>query len=207
MQEQELALNQTQQDALRELCNIGMGHATTALAQLLNKTILFEVPQVRRVKISRVPVLVGGKDEMVVGIYMRFQGPVQGNILIMFPHHSVLALQEIITGEKKTEIVLDEYLTSMLKEIGNILVGSYLSVMEKLLGMKLIQSVPLFAFDLARAIIDPILAQVGEERDYTLLTEAVFHLKDSPKLKGKFFLIPDPESVRLMLESVGLAEN
>ena len=204
---EELILNKIQRDALQELCNIGMGHATTALARLLNQTILFDVPRVQRIKISRVPAMVGGKDEMVVGIYMRFQGPVQGNILIMFPRQSVLVLQEIITGEKKTEIILNEYFTSMLKEIGNILAGSYLSVMETLLGMRLIQSVPLFAFDLARAVIDPILAQVGEEKDYTLLTEAVFHLKDSPQLTGKFFLIPDPKSVRLMLESVGLAEN
>jgi len=204
MAEAELVLNQIQEDALRELCNIGMGHATTALAHLLNKAIIFEVPRVRSCALSKVPSLVGRKDEIVVGIYMRFQGEIQGNILIMFPHKSALTLQEIITGEKKNEIVLDEYLTSMLKEIGNILAGSYLSVMENLLGMRLIQSVPLFAFDLARAIIDPILIQLGENTDHTLLIEAIFYLKDEPGLKGRFYLLPDPESVRMMLNAVGL---
>ena len=204
MRAEKMDLDRVQVDALQELCNIGMGHATTALAQIVGKTIYFDVPRVIKSNISRVPELIGKADEIVVGIYLRFQGPITGNILFIFPRESVLLLREIITGNKSRELIFDEYQTSLLKELGNILAGSYLSVMEKLLGMNLIQSVPWFAFDLAGAIIDPILIQLGKDTDQIVVIEAEFFIRESKDLRGKFYLLPDPNSVLLMLKALGL---
>ena len=53
-------LNEAQIDALREVSNIGMGHAATALSQLLGKTVHLQVPQVLITDISKVPELLGG---------------------------------------------------------------------------------------------------------------------------------------------------
>ncbi len=197
-------LNRVQQDALQELCNIGMGHATTALAQLMGKTIYFDIPRVSQTRISQVPEVIGGAEEVVAGIYLRFSGEITGNILLVFPKTSVLMLRKIITGNHSKKLSFDEYNTSLLKEVGNILAGSYLSVMEKLLKMRLVHSVPWFAFDLASAIIDPILVDLGREADTTVVIEAEFSLRESPELKGKFYLLPDNRSVKLMLAAVGM---
>jgi chemotaxis protein CheC len=199
-----IKLDRAQEDALKELCNIGMGHATTALAQLLGKTIYFDVPKVSQVRLNQVPELISSSEETVVGIYLRFSGPINGNIVLVFPKRSILLLEQIITGKQPQELVFDEYHTSLVKEIGNILVGSYLSVMEGLLKMRLVQSVPWFAFDLASAIIDPILIQLGEDSDDIVMIEAEFYLRAGRGTKGKFYLLPDPNSLKLMLNAVGL---
>jgi chemotaxis protein CheC len=199
-----MILDKTQEDALQELCNIGMGHATSALAQLMGKTIYFNIPKVNLVKISRVPEAIGNAGQTVVGIYLRFTGPINGNILLLFPKKSVLLLKEIMTGDVSKKLVFDEYHTSLLKEIGNIVAGSYLSVMEGLLKMQLVQSVPWFAFDLASAIIDPILVQLGKESDQTVVIDCEFFVREAEKLKGKFYLLPDNDSVKMMLNAVGL---
>ncbi len=204
MTAEKFELDRVQVDALQELCNIGLGHATTAMAQMVGKTIYFEVPRVTKCDLSKVPALIGHEREIVVGIYLRFHGQISGNILFIFPRESVLLLREIITGDHSEELVFDEYQTSMLKEIGNILAGSYLSVMEKLLGMRLVQSVPWFAFDLAGAIIDPILIQMGEDADQIVVIEAEFSVRGSDQLRGKFYLLPDPTSVRLLLKAMGI---
>jgi chemotaxis protein CheC len=201
---EEMNLDKAQVDALKELCNIGMGHATTALAKLVNKTIYFDVPLVTKSKISKVPELIGKEDEIVVGIYLRFQGPITGNILFLFPRESVIMLRRVITGAESCELIFDEYQTSLLKELGNILAGSYLSVMEQVLGMRLVQSVPWFAFDLASAIIDPILIQMGKNSDHIVLIEAEFFVLENKELRGKFYLLPDPDSVLQMLKAIGL---
>jgi chemotaxis protein CheC len=199
-----LNLDRAQEDALQELCNIGMGHATSALAQLMGKTIYFDIPKVNLVQISRVPEVIGNAEQTVVGIYLRFSGPICGNILLVFPKKSVLLLKQIITGDTSKKLVFDEYHTSLLKEIGNIVAGSYLSVMEGLLKMQLVQSVPWFAFDLASAIIDPILVQLGKDSDHTVVIEAEFFVREEDRLKGKFYLLPDTDSVKLILKAVGL---
>ena len=203
MRTQEIGLKHNEMDALKELCNIGMGHATTALAKLVNKTIYFDVPLVTKTKISQVPELIGKADEIVVGIYLRFQGPITGNILFLFPRESVIMLRRVITGSESCELIFDEYQISLLKELGNILAGSYLSVMEQVLGMRLVQSVPWFAFDLASAIIDPILIQIGKNSDHIVLIEAEFFVLENKELRGKFYLLPDPDSVSQMLKAMG----
>jgi len=197
-------LDRMQVDALQELCNIGMGRATTALAQIVGKTIFFDVPRVSKAGLEAVPGLIGGPEEIVVGIYLRFQGPIEGNILFLFPRESALLLRRIITGNDSRELVFDEYQTSLLKELGNILAGSYLTVMENLLGMRLVQSVPWFAFDLASAIIDPILIHLGRDTDQVVLVEAEFFVREDESLRGKFYLLPDPHSVALLLKAMGM---
>jgi len=204
MPAQALSLDKAQEDALQELCNIGMGHATSALAQLMGKTIYFDIPKVNLVQISRVPEVIGNAEQTVVGIYLRFSGPISGNILLVFPKKSVLLLKQIITGDNSRKLVFDEYHTSLLKEVGNIVAGAYLSVMEDLLKMQLVQSVPWFAFDLASAIIDPILVQLGKDSDHTVVIEAEFFVREEDKLKGKFYLLPDTSSVKMILNAVGL---
>jgi len=197
-------LSHAQEDALQELCNIGMGHATTALAQLMAKTIYFDIPRVSQVRISRVPEIIGGARQVVVGVYLRFSGPINGNILLVFPKKSALMLRQIMTGDNSKKLAFDEYNTSMLKEFGNILAGSYLSVMEGLLKMRLVHSVPWFAFDLASAIVDPILVELGRDADESVVIEAEFFVRETPELKGKFYLLPDNRSVKMMLEAVGM---
>jgi len=199
-----IKLDHTQADALKELCNIGMGHATTALAQLLGKTIYFDVPKVSQVRLSQAPEIIGSPEETVIGIYLRFSGPINGNIILIFPKKSILLLEQIMTRKPSQDLAFDEYHTSLVKEIGNILVGSYLSVMEGLLKMRLVQSVPWFAFDLASAVIDPILIQLGEDSDEIVVIEAEFYLREGREMRGKFYLLPDPNSIKLMLNAVGL---
>lgn len=206
MRNKKVELNQAQIDALQELCNIGMGHATSALAQMVGKTIYFNVPRAIRSELSQAPELIADAEEIVVGIYLKFQGPITGNIFFIFPRASVLTLMSVITGKGTRELTFDEYQTSLLKEIGNILAGSYLSVMEKVLGMRLIHSVPWFAFDLASAIMDPILIQIGKDSDHIILIEAEFFVRENQEMRGRFYLLPDPASVNLMLKAMGLGD-
>ncbi len=197
-------LDRVQVDALQELCNIGMGRATTALAQMVGKTIFFNVPQVTKAGIKTIPGLIGRPEEIVVGIYLRFHGPIEGNILFIFPRESALLLRKIMTGNDSNELIFDEYQTSLLKELGNILAGSYLTVMENLLGMRLIQSAPWFAFDLTGAIIDPILIQLGKDTDQVVVIKAEFFVREDEALRGKFYLLPEPNSVALLLKALGI---
>ncbi|MFN2326628.1 MAG: chemotaxis protein CheC, partial [Gemmatimonadales bacterium] len=39
-------LNDLERDALREVANIGAGHAATALSQMTQRTIMIDVPEV-----------------------------------------------------------------------------------------------------------------------------------------------------------------
>ena len=56
-------LKELQLDALREVANIGAGHAATALSQMTNRTIMIAVPEVNVRALEDVTDLVGRDDD------------------------------------------------------------------------------------------------------------------------------------------------
>jgi chemotaxis protein CheC len=67
-------LDELQLDTLRELSNIGMGHAATALSQLLRRGISLHVPNLTVTDIAEVPDLLGGAEMVVAGITLDVLG-------------------------------------------------------------------------------------------------------------------------------------
>lgn len=194
-------LREAHLDALQEICNIGMGHAATALSQMIGKTVNLKVPKVTLAGLDQVPDIIGGAEQVVVGIYLQVWGDIRGNLLLIFPRESAQNLNALLTGQPSTsDLILSEIHASALKEVANILAGAYLGAMGNLLSLSLIPSVPSLAFDMAGAIVDYILIELGQESDLTLVVETQFICMDTT-IRGHFFLLPDPNSLKLILKA------
>ncbi|MBW6510834.1 MAG: chemotaxis protein CheC [Desulfuromonadaceae bacterium] len=199
------SLTDQQLDALKEVSNIGMGHAATAMSQLIGQTIYLKVPHVTVTDISAVPEILGGPERLVVGISLQILGGARGDILLVFPTDSVNRLLTILLGDAHRGSELDDIATSTLKEVGNILASAYLNALGSVLGLTLIPSVPALAYDMAGAIADHVLIELSQEGDYALMVETVFHgTQHTPDaITGHFFLLPDPGSMAVILRVVG----
>ena len=191
-------LSEAQLDMLREVSNIGTGHAATALSQMLQKPVLLHVPRVQSLAISEVPDVVGGAEVLVAGLYFRIFGQAGGNILILFPRDSAVAiLQDLLRKEVPSPALLKEIESSALKEVGNVLACSYLNAIGSMLHMVLMPSVPTLAFDMAGAVLDSVLIELSKQGETALLIETEFVSEN--KLIGRFFLLPDPQSLQAIL--------
>lgn len=198
-------LSEGQLDALKEISNIGMGHAATALSQLVGETIYLRVPRVTVTDIAQVPDLMGGPERVVIGITLRILGDARGNILLVFPQESTRQLLACLLRQSVAEPMLNELGASTLKEVGNILASAYLNALGSLLHMTLIPSVPMIAHDMAGAVVDYVLIELSQEGDLALMVETEFHggAAGTQGIKGHFFLLPDPASLGLILNAVG----
>jgi len=199
------ALQSSQLDALREISNVGMGHAATALSQLVGSRINLHVPRVTVAPISEAPDILGGSETLVAGIYLQIYGDARGNIMLTFPRQSVVRLLGmIVPGQEVTRGgILTEYSAGVLKEVGNILAGAYLNAMGGLLSITLLTGVPSVAFDMAGAIVDYMLIELGAVGDLTLVIETEFF--GDPEVTGHFFVLPDPASVEVLLAAGNIA--
>jgi chemotaxis protein CheC len=199
-------LSDLQLDALKEICNIGMGHAATALNQMIGRAVNLTVPEASVVPLDEIPALLGGPDRIVAGIFLKIWGDFQGNILFVFPQESAAALCTLLTGlEPDDEVLLSEMHASALREIGNILASSFLTALERLLGKTLIPSIPGVAFDMAGAIVDYIIMEVGDV-DQSLVIKAAFADPDCG-IHGHLYLLPDQTSLRAILEAAQVLER
>lgn len=192
-------LNEHELDFLRELSNIGVGHAATALSQLIGRQVGMRVPNVSVVDLSSVPELMGGSERLVSGIYLQVLGDARGGILLIFPDESSKAL--VNTLLKSEEEPLSEMWKSTLKEVGNILASAYLSTLGNMLNITLIPSIPSLAHDMIGAVVDRVLISLGEIGDTAFVFETEFYdIEDH--IRGHFFLLPDPESLDVIIEAV-----
>jgi chemotaxis protein CheC len=198
-------LNNVQLDALKEISNIGMGHAATALSQMIGQTVNLRVPHVTITEISQVPEYLGGAEKLMVGITLQILGDARGSIMLLFPQESAHRLLCSLLGHQEKGLVMNEVTVSALKEVGNILASAYLSALGNLLNKTLIPSVPLLAYDMAGAVVDYVLIDLSKSSDFALMVETNFSGDPGQELaiKGHFFLLPDPVTLDIFLNAVG----
>ncbi len=198
-------LNNIQLDALKEISNIGMGHAATALSQMIGQPVQLRVPHVTITEISQVPDYLGGAEKMMVGITLQILGDARGSIMLLFPQESAHRLLSKLLGDQSKVLIMNELTISTLKEVGNILASAYLSALGNLLHKTLIPSVPLLAYDMAGAVVDYVLIDLSKSSDLAMLVETDFTGESSSDLaiKGHFFLIPDPSTLDMFLAAAG----
>jgi chemotaxis protein CheC len=197
-------LNSIQLDVLREIGNIGAGNAATALAKMLNQKIDMEVPRVKILEFKEVSETLGNAEIPVVGILLKMTGDLTGYIMFILQQNDAVMLVSLLMGRPKKEIDLfDEIDISALKEIGNILAGSYLSALSSLTNLKIMPSVPDMAIDMAGAILSVPAIEFGKVGDNVLYIETEFSEGDD-KVVGDFFLVPDVETYDILLRALGV---
>ncbi len=129
----EIFLNSFHLDILKEIGNIGAGNAATALAKMLDKKVNMEVPQIKIMGFSEVSEVVGGAETPVAGILLGIRGDISGYILFVLEEGAAKKLINMLMGKNPDEEVeYNEITLSALKEVGNILTGSYLSAISTL---------------------------------------------------------------------------
>ena len=200
----EFSLNDVQFDALREIGNVGAGNSATALSQVINRRIDMNVPKVSLVPLDMVPDLVGGPDTIVVGVFLRVYGKAPGNILFLLPQQSAYYLVDTLMGKPHGATnKLDFMDESALMEIGNILAGAYLNAFYTFTNISMLPSIPALAMDMAGAILNVVLVQLGTMGDQALVIETEF-LSEDDGINGHFFLVPDPGSLETIMNAVGV---
>jgi len=195
-------LNEAQADALKEITNIGVGQAATALSQLVKQRVMIHIPEIKITKLSQVPEIIGGAEILVAAIYFQIFGDAQGNILLIFPERSAEILSsQLLKREQQKGILGTAEGESVLKEVGNILSKSYLNAFGSMVGLTLIPSIPHFIWDRAGAAMDHVLKKQGQKGDLTLMLRTQLKTKKDD-IQGHFFLLPAPQSLEVILKAI-----
>ncbi len=199
-------LNETQLDALKEVGNIGAGHAATALAHLTGCKITMTVPRVQLVPLGQVADLVGGDEALVAAALQHFGGEAQGSILVVLSEPNARRLIWMITSD---EALLAQPLHAQAERLRHsvgVLIVSYLSALSRFVGRRLEPSETHVAVDMAGAIIDAVLAEISQEADMALVIETEFRAPDpaGEQVAGHMLLLPSLDSLKLILAALGV---
>ncbi|TAM85651.1 CheY-P-specific phosphatase CheC [bacterium] len=197
-----LNLSELQKDALKEVGNIGAGHAATALSQLLNTTIKLTEPRIDIIKFRDLTNRVGHNDGIVAALHMYVRGEAPGQMLVLFDRENALefvnAFIKRIVGNIQ---IFDSIIDSTLKELGNILAGSYLTALIQLTGVNLLPSVPTLSYGTIQAAFRTLMSVLPDQDVF--LVENDF-IDPRTTVSGQFILIPETGSLQPLLQVFGV---
>jgi chemotaxis protein CheC len=199
-------LKPSQLDALREVANIGAGHAATALSQLTERRIMISVPEVTVARWDDIPGFWNPEDK-VAAVWMLMMGNLTGRTAFVLPFDNAKQLCSfLLHRDPAPESVLNEMEESTLKETGNILGGAYLNALSSFLGMMLLPSVPDLVVNKSAAVFAPVAAEATADHAMIIRAATEFRFDElEDDLVGHYILLPDTGSVQAILEAIQLA--
>jgi len=195
-------------DVFKEIGNIGAGHAASALAGLLNRRISMSVPEASVVPFNDIVNVMDGPETLVSGVLIDLSGDLNGYILLLLGMEDAMSMvaNALETPKRDTtapDFTLDELERDTLLEIANILVGSFLSAITSFSGLSATPTVPQISIDMLGAIISIAMIEYGKIGDSVLFLKTQFN-DPGGEVSGHFFLIPDYNSYKMLLNALGL---
>lgn len=190
-------------DVLKEIGNIGAGNAMTALSQMLQCKVDMKVPQVKLLEFKELGAMMGGEEQLMIGVYLAVEGDITGSIMFLLRQDSAKHLvNKIMMGMASEGPEFTEMELSAVKEVSNIITGAYLNSLSTLTNLVIYPSPPELTLDMAGAILSVPAIEFGTIGDQILLIQSQFY--DEVEIDGYFILIPDLESYQKILSSLGM---
>lgn len=201
----ERELTSMKMDILREIGNIGTGHATSALSVMLNSNLRMEMPVVKLVDFNELADMVGGPETIVAAVLTHFTGGIEGMILFILEIDEAKNLAGTMLSKTYPEdfVGFDELDKSALKEVGNILMSSYVSSIGALTNLNLRTEPPAICVDMAGAVLSLPISELGQVGDDALIIDSKFLDNERP-INGFLMFVSDEESSDSIVKSLGI---
>jgi chemotaxis protein CheC len=196
-------LQERQLDALREVANIGAGHAATALSQMTGARIDVSVPHLKVTPLEAVPETLGAKKAVVAAVLIHILGDLTGRTLLVLPLDSARRLAEILLNSPLGSVTeFGELERSSLMEAGNILSAAHMNALSDFLGMMLLPSVPHLELDTVEKVVPTILSESSRVGEYAFSIETRFELRGAEPVTGQFLFLPSFASLRIVFDAL-----
>ena len=141
-------LEEWELDAMRELVNIASGKAASALAMLVGRRTMIEVPRVSVESIHAIATIFGAPDQPIVVVAMQLLGDVRGQLLFLMPvARAQTLIAMLLQLAEGTTAEFDESGRSAIEETANVLAGAYAGTLGALIEAVVMISVPAFSVE------------------------------------------------------------
>ena len=187
-------------DILREVGSISSAHASTALSEILGIKINLSMPALeflpRGIILDKLP-----KEMVVLSVNSHLLAGLKGTILFILTEKSAFQLIDLCYEENKKQIktgVLTEMGISVIKEVGSIVIFSYVSALSIILKKLIIPSIPTLSSGPLHEIMSIAIGSCSGA-ECILLIEAAFK-EERGNIKGSFYLVLNSEAMKEIQE-------
>jgi chemotaxis protein CheC len=195
-----------QMDALREISNIGAGHAATALSELTGQKVIINIPVINVYPLQDIFKKAAAPEERMVGIQIGLSGKITGKTLLLFTEAEARSFAACLMGRCDQGLAeLDEAGESALREANNILTCAYMNALGDMMGFVVVPTTPLLVAGEPQAVLDGLLAQGQSASDLAVSINNEFRFLDrNAVFKGFYLLLSDAQSLANIFKALHL---
>ena len=198
-------LNLLELDTIREIGSIGTGNAATALSSMLGCEVRINLPEVRIMEYNEAIQWIGGPESITAGVLVSLSGEINGLMLSVQQIPFVKMVLSRMTQESISDYTeLTELSSSVLVEVGNIMISTFINALSALANIRIKLTVPAFAVDMQGAILAVPMAEFGYQSDY-IMTIGTDFICDGETVPCRLLLSPDIRSLNFLLEKLGVS--
>lgn len=138
-----LDLTELQHDALVEIFNIGVGHAASALSDIVQEEVTMSVPTISfQDRATAASLLDNSESRRICGVRQHFEGAFSTEAILMFPEEKSLEVVRLMVGSTLSMQELTEMEQEAMSEIGNIILNACVGVLANIFEHDLQGSLP-----------------------------------------------------------------
>jgi chemotaxis protein CheC len=199
-------IDSLQMDALREISNIGAGHAATALSELTGQKVIINIPVINVYPLNDIITKAAAPEELVVGIQIGLSGPITGRTLLLFTEDEARSFAACLMGQSNgASQNLDAAAESALREANNILTCAYMNALGDMMGFVVIPTTPQLVAGKPGEVLDGLLAQGQSASDLAVSINNEFRFLDrNAVFRGFYLLLSDAQSLTNIFKALHL---
>ncbi len=186
-------------DVLKEVINIGGGHAATSLSQLIEKPVHMTVPVIEMMEYADVYEQIMPEEAVIKSVIIKMMGDAEGVFLFTVDQQVSETIVAMMLPENTP--YSEDLANSALQELVNILVNSFLNAVMKLMDANLITSVPIIIEDMFGAIMSSVYLEQNQYDDSIMIIKNEFYYLGD-RLESSLYFVPKPGIIEKMLTAL-----
>jgi len=181
-------------DILKEVGTTAAAHGSIALSEILGRKITLRLPSLDMLPGEQLSKTIH-VEGMVLTMQAQILSGIEGKIVFLLEEKSAFKLVDMCYKSKeegKKVGLFTEMGMSVIKEVGNIIISSYISSLSFFIKKLIIPSFPILINAPFVEVMNMLTVGYEKER-YILVVEALFE-EEKASIKGNFWLVLTPEA-------------
>ena len=185
----------------------GARNAASGLTEMVGQSITVTSPDASMISLFDLPKILGSLENEAIGIYLRVEGALNGQIMLIMPYQCSLDLADLLLDNPQgTSQELGRMERSALGEAGNLIGSFFLNTFSTITGYDSRPTPPAVMVDMLGAILDIVIASAGAISEEVILLRSTF-TNGTRSLETSFWVIPDPGALERLCSAKAQQEG
>jgi len=190
--------NESVNRAVRLIAERSIDKASQSFSKMIKLGAAIDLKRIEMVDIADISADLGGVPQEVIGSMVDLVGDAPFKFLFYVETQGAFSLTDLLLKRAPgTTVFIDEFVTSTIQEIGNILASAVANTFANDFQIDLRPTAPMVFNDFAATLFEGLIFEAAQEDNRVLMIECKFEVRKL-NLPCQLFVIPMPGSYKIL---------